>query len=159
MEDNCFTILCWFLPYVTMNQPEAYICPFPVEPPSYLPLHPTLLGCYRASDWAPCWHIANSHWLSILHMVMHMFPHYSLNLSNLIIFFKRWSGKYCQMQPRGQVKAWKVSLGSHRGYWEVSLKWWWEGDILQEWTVRKRRQLAWAIFPGVKWERVRVTFL
>ena len=28
-----------------MNQPEAYIRPFPAEPPSSLPLHPTLLGC------------------------------------------------------------------------------------------------------------------
>ena len=21
LEDNCFTVLCWFLPYITMNQP------------------------------------------------------------------------------------------------------------------------------------------
>ena len=21
VEDNCFTILCWFLPYINMNQP------------------------------------------------------------------------------------------------------------------------------------------
>ena len=21
LEDNCFTILCWFLPYINMNQP------------------------------------------------------------------------------------------------------------------------------------------
>ena len=26
MMDNGFTILCWFLPYNNMNQPEVYIC-------------------------------------------------------------------------------------------------------------------------------------
>ena len=29
MKDNCFTILCWFLPYINRNQPQVYICPFP----------------------------------------------------------------------------------------------------------------------------------
>ena len=24
LEDNCFTILCWFLPYNSMNQPQVY---------------------------------------------------------------------------------------------------------------------------------------
>ena len=32
MEDNCFTVLCWFLPYISMNQPKVYICPLPLEP-------------------------------------------------------------------------------------------------------------------------------
>ena len=36
MKDNCFTILCWFLPYINMNQPWIYICPLPLEPPSHL---------------------------------------------------------------------------------------------------------------------------
>ena len=27
LKDNCFTILCWFLPYICMNQPWVYICP------------------------------------------------------------------------------------------------------------------------------------
>ena len=27
MEDNCFTILCWFLPYISMNRPYVYMCP------------------------------------------------------------------------------------------------------------------------------------
>ena len=25
LEDNCFTILCWFLPYINMNQPQVSI--------------------------------------------------------------------------------------------------------------------------------------
>ena len=37
LKDNCFTILCWFLPYINMNQPQVYIRPLPLEPPSYLP--------------------------------------------------------------------------------------------------------------------------
>ena len=30
-----------------------FICPHPLEPPSHLPPHPTLLGCPRAPVWAP----------------------------------------------------------------------------------------------------------
>ena len=40
MENYCFTILCWFLPYIIMNQPQVYICPLPLEPSSHLPRHP-----------------------------------------------------------------------------------------------------------------------
>ena len=54
MKDNCFTILCWFLSYINMNQPQIYICSFPLEPPSDLPPHPTHWGCHRALAWAPC---------------------------------------------------------------------------------------------------------
>ena len=42
LEDNCFTILCWFLPYINMNQPQVYIYPLPLEPPSPRPPHSTL---------------------------------------------------------------------------------------------------------------------
>ena len=31
IEDNCFTILCWFLLCINMNQPKVYICPLPLE--------------------------------------------------------------------------------------------------------------------------------
>ena len=31
---NCFTILCWFLPCINMNQPQVYVCPLPLETPS-----------------------------------------------------------------------------------------------------------------------------
>ena len=27
LEDNCFTVFYWFLPYINMNQPKVYICP------------------------------------------------------------------------------------------------------------------------------------
>ena len=35
MEDNHFTILCWFLPYIKMNQPQVYIYHLPLEPPPH----------------------------------------------------------------------------------------------------------------------------
>ena len=41
MEDSCFTILCWFLQSINMNQPHVYIWPFPLEPRSHLPPHTT----------------------------------------------------------------------------------------------------------------------
>ena len=59
LEFNCFRILCWFLPYTNMNQPQVYICPLPREPP--LPPHPTPLGCHRAPDLGSLCHTANSH--------------------------------------------------------------------------------------------------
>ena len=54
LEDNCFTILCWPLPYININQLQVYICPLPLEPHSYLSPHPTPLSCHRALGWAPC---------------------------------------------------------------------------------------------------------
>ena len=31
MEDNYLIVLCWFLPYINMNQPQGYVCPLPLE--------------------------------------------------------------------------------------------------------------------------------
>ena len=53
--------------------------PLPSPPP-----HPTPLGCHRALGWTPCV-IANSHLPSVLHMVMYMFPCYSLNSSHPLL--------------------------------------------------------------------------
>ena len=51
-----------------------YICSLLLEPPSHLSPHPTPLGRYQAPIWV-LRHIANSHWLSILHMVINVsFP-------------------------------------------------------------------------------------
>ena len=45
MEDNCFTILQWFLPYINMNQPQVYVCPLSWKPlPSPSPPHPSGLS-------------------------------------------------------------------------------------------------------------------
>ena len=69
LKDNCFTILCWFLPYISMN------CH--MYPPSWTSItRPT--ASHPRLSWSPSVsflsHIASSHWLSILHMVGCMFP-------------------------------------------------------------------------------------
>ena len=64
-----------------MNQPQVFICPLHFEPPCHLPPHPTPLGCHRVPGLSSLYHTANSHWLSILHMVMYMFQCYSFRSS------------------------------------------------------------------------------
>ena len=55
-DDNCFTILCWLLPYINLNQPQVHICPLSSEPSSHLPPHPTRLGYHRAPDLSSLHH-------------------------------------------------------------------------------------------------------
>ena len=64
-KDTCFTILCWFLPKVNMNQPQVYICPFPLKPLFHLPP----LQLLQSPGLSSLSHTANSHQLSILHSV------------------------------------------------------------------------------------------
>ena len=54
MEDNCLTTLCWFLPYIHMNQPWVALCPLPLETPSHPSPHPSPLGVAEHQVWAPC---------------------------------------------------------------------------------------------------------
>ena len=54
MEDSCLTMLCWFLPYMNMNQPQVHICLLPPEPSSHLPHHPTPVDFHRVPGWVPC---------------------------------------------------------------------------------------------------------
>ena len=70
MGDNCLAMLCWFLPHINVNQPQAYACPATLDPPSHLPPHPTPLGCHKALCWSRLCPTANSHWLSVLHTGM-----------------------------------------------------------------------------------------
>jgi len=37
MEDNCFTMFFWFLPYILINHPYVYMCFLPLEAPSSCP--------------------------------------------------------------------------------------------------------------------------
>ena len=53
LKDNCFTVLCWFLPYINKNQPWVQTCPLPFKPPSHRTPHPISLGCHRAPVWIP----------------------------------------------------------------------------------------------------------
>ena len=81
MKDNCFTEFCCFLSSINMNQPQVYLCPLPLEPPS--PPHPSRL--LQRPGLNSLSHTANSHWLSILHMVMYMFQCYSLKSSHPLL--------------------------------------------------------------------------
>ena len=58
----------------------------PPEPPSHLPLHPAPPGCpsrlSQSAGVSSPHHTAGSRWLAVSHMVVHMFPCYSLNLSH-----------------------------------------------------------------------------
>ena len=50
-----------------------------------LPHHSTPRGCHREPDLSSLHHRANSHWLSILHMVICIFQCYSLNSSHPLL--------------------------------------------------------------------------
>ena len=61
------------LPYINMSQSQVYMCPLPLELPSPLsPSYPSWL--LQGSDL----NTANSHWVSILYMVVYMLLYYSL---------------------------------------------------------------------------------
>ena len=47
--------------------------------------HPTPLGCHRAQALGALSHSSNSHWLSVLHMVMYMFQCYCLKSSQSLL--------------------------------------------------------------------------
>ena len=85
LEDNCFTMLCWFLPYINMNQLRVYTRPLPREPLSHFPVHPTLLGCLRPQGSGSLHHTENPPWLSISYKIMHMFPSCSLSSSHSLL--------------------------------------------------------------------------
>ena len=53
------------------NQPEVYICPLLLDPPSHLPplFHPSRL--LQSPSLSSLSHSANFHWPSILHMVVY----------------------------------------------------------------------------------------
>ena len=78
LEDNCFTMLYWFLPNNNVNQPGVYICPLPSEPPFNDPLsYPTPLCCQSTRSEL---HASYSNFplAMCFNMVMYMFQSYSL---------------------------------------------------------------------------------
>ena len=70
---NCFTKLCWFLPYTNMN--ESWFIHMSPLSWIYLP-HPTPQGCHIAPDLSSLHYTASLLWL-ILHVVIYMFQCYS----------------------------------------------------------------------------------
>ena len=53
LEDNCFTILCWFLPYINMNQHRYTYVPSLLTLPLIFRPIPLSVGCHRPLGWSP----------------------------------------------------------------------------------------------------------
>ena len=78
-------MLCCFLPYINRSQPQVYICPLPLEPPSHLPPHPNPSRLSQSTALSSLLHTAKSHWLSLLHTVMYMFQCCSFSSSHTLL--------------------------------------------------------------------------
>ena len=74
-------MLCKFLPYNNVNQPQVYICSLPLEPPSQPPPIPPLWVITEYQVELPVTQQLSTR-SSTLHTVMYMFQCYSLNLSH-----------------------------------------------------------------------------
>ena len=85
--------MCWFLPYISMNQSEVYTCPLPPEPPSPL-------GCQRALNLSSLCHTANAHWLS-------NFTYGNVYVSML---FKRFSKSFIKCFPIYQKTPYELLI-------------------------------------------------
>ena len=76
MEDNYFTILWWFLPYIDMNQPCIYMCSpsrSPLPPP--FPYHPS--GSSQCTSPEHLSHASNLGWWSVSPLIVYLFQCYS----------------------------------------------------------------------------------
>ena len=82
-----------------MNQPQVYICPFPLSLPPIS--HCILSRLSQSPGLSSLCHTANFHWLSISHMVTYMFPCYSLNLFHPLPPSK-------EMATHSSVLAWRI---------------------------------------------------
>ena len=103
LEENCFMMLCWFLPccccqvdsvvsdpidssppasgfcHTTPQISHGYIHHLPLEPPSPPPVHPSR---YQSARMSSLCYIATLHQLSILYMVVYIGQCYLLPLSH-----------------------------------------------------------------------------
>ena len=68
LEYTCFTMLCSFLLYNSVNQLYVYIYPFPFELPSLPPTHPSR-SSQNTELASQCCKVA-SHWLSALDIIV-----------------------------------------------------------------------------------------
>ena len=77
LEDNCFITLCWFCRTSTwVSHRYMYVPSLLNVPPISVTIHPSRLS--QSTGLSSLCHTANSHWLSVLHMAVYMFPCYSL---------------------------------------------------------------------------------
>ena len=119
---SCFTEFCGFLSYSNRNQPELDPCPLPPWPPSHLPPHPSC-----SLSQSPCWsslsHTANSQWLSILHVLVYMFPWF------LKAMYRYFGQKKGRSEPRGGNYTCKNPQQNRKkkrgGYFAWTVGVWW----------------------------------
>ena len=78
-------MLCWFLPYNSVNQPQVYMCPLPLGLPSYLPTPSHLSGSSLSPGLSSLCYTTTSPQPSILHVVMYMFQCYTLKSSHPLL--------------------------------------------------------------------------
>jgi len=92
LEANYFTILWWFLPYISMNQPLVYICPPSwTRPPPPSLSHPSRL--FQGTGFkcpASCIELA-----LVIYMVIYMFQCYSLKSFHPLLLSH--SPKFCSL--------------------------------------------------------------
>ena len=84
----------FFLPCINMTQPMCPPSGTSLPPPTSS--HPSRLS--QSPSLSSLSHAANSHWLSVLHMVVYMFPCYSLHSSpriHLYVWLKRRKIQFC----------------------------------------------------------------
>ena len=111
-----------------MNWPWAYMCPLDPEPPSHLSPHPMPAGCHRAPALgARLHHTSNSHWLSILYMVMYVFQCYS-SLAD------KWMRKLCYICTMERYSAIKGS-----SFESVLMRWVNREPIMQSEVSQKEK--------------------
>ena len=80
---QCCVGLCHTSTWISHRYP--YVPSFLNLSPSHLLPYPAPLCCHRVPDLTSLCHTANSYWLSVLYMVMHTFPYYSLNSSHPLL--------------------------------------------------------------------------
>ena len=73
--------MCWFLPYIKMNQ--TYVPSLMALPPTPTPSHTSRLS--QSTSLSSLSHTANSYWLSILHMIVYMFLCHPLHSSHRLL--------------------------------------------------------------------------
>ena len=126
-------ILCWFLLYINMNQPQVYLCYFPPETPFPFPSLSHSSRLSHSTGLSLLWHTANSYLWSILHMVMYMFLCYSLNLSH-------------PLQKKEKETEVQIACYSYASIILISWRviWWFNGTLLQYFSWK----IPWMEEPG-----------
>ena len=109
LQDICFTILLWFLPYISMNQP--YVCPLPPETPSQLPPQSHYSRWSENKGLSSLCHTANSHWLYFIYGNVYV----SMLLSHTVLVVKNLPVNAGDIRDAGSIPGLGRSPGEGNG--------------------------------------------